>query len=294
MKNIYIARAGLVTITLFSCIVGLTLFPTRGKVPLVESEPVYADEAPVKAGSPLPWISIPNVLPVPIPVSPGGIPVLDGEIMYVISSSVECFAMTSPGGTLSVTQEVGPVRIRGKFVGGGGIETKLFQGKAVIIVTAQATGRAEIFVTKVGAQGPADVFRQIIDANQGPLPPPIPVPPIPVPPTPVPPAPVPVTGFRVIIVQETGGNMPSFIYSKKITDYLNRKCTDGPKGWRRFDKDTNLDQHEPKLWLDLWAKTKPEIKSVPSIVIVVNEVGTVYPMTSEQATLDLLAKIAGP
>ncbi len=123
----------------------------------------------------------------------------------------------------------------------------------------------------------------------GPTPP---VPPGPVPPTPVPPTPVPVAGFRVILVYEaTDGALSltkeqlNILYSTQIRTYLDRKCVkdDNRPGWRMWDKDVVLTEKESATWKALWAATKPQVKTVPSVVIVNDSKGEVFPLPATEA-----------
>lgn len=140
-------------------------------------------------------------------------------------------------------------------------------------------------------------------------PPPTPVPPgpIPIPPTPVPPGPTPIPptpvqeGFRVIFVYESSANMTreqnNILYSAKIQDYLNRKTvkTDGYRGWRRWDKDVNLEKETP-TFKKLWADAKPNVSALPAIIVTGDNKISVIPITdkdTEAGVLDMLQKIGG-
>lgn len=218
------------------------------------------------------WIKVPTPAPSPVPPpAPGTIPRLTGEELFVLDSSEPCFVLVSPPGLVSVTQDVGPLRIRGKFVGGNGkYETKTFTGKAVITVEAIGTGRVELIVVKEGAKSAADVFRQQVDANVAPIPPPLPPDP-PKPPTPpdppkppVDPAPIPAPGLRVLITYEskdlhnlTAGHR-AIMYGAKTRAHMGSVCVkepDGTAGWRMFDKDTVM-TGESALWRDAMARKR--------------------------------------
>lgn len=145
------------------------------------SAAALADE-PVKQPPPAPWIVFPEVsqppappLPLPPPPSPDTIPRLTADQVYVIDAKEPCFLIASPAGLVSVTQDAGPVKIRGRFLGGSGkYETKTFSGAAVFTVEAVSRGRVELIVVKVGAKGATDIVRRTVDvdAGTGPQPPP--------------------------------------------------------------------------------------------------------------------------
>lgn len=122
------------------------------------------------------WVEVPDTTPQPIPAPvpvPGTIPRIKDQEWYIINCSEPCFILVSPPGIVSVTQDAGPIKMRGWFYGGSGkAETRTFTGKVVFTVEAVGTGRVELMVVKDGAKTPADVFRQLLDANVGPLPPP--------------------------------------------------------------------------------------------------------------------------
>lgn len=175
---------GLIAGTVIVCVAGLSIAPSDEELPLISKASAQPAKPPAMG---LPWINVPDVAPIPMPPpAPGSVPRLDSDQMYVVTSQEPCFALATPPGIVLVTQEAGPLRIRGKFVGGSGLtETKTFTGKAVLVVEAAGTGRVELLVVKEGAKSLADVFRQQLDANQGPMPgPPAPTP---VPPPPDPP-----------------------------------------------------------------------------------------------------------
>ncbi len=211
----------------------------------------------------------------PLPPAPATTKLLASEL-YVIRHTAPCIVLASPQGFVRITPDTGPLKIRGLFVGGGGVmETKLFSEKYLYFVEAVATGRAELFVIPQGGTD-KDVLRVTLDAIVGPVPPDPkpPVPPGPDPPGPKPdPAPIPVAGLRVLIVFETAEatKMPaaqqSILYGKAMRDYLNSVCVMGPDGktkeFRIYDKDVVL-SGESKLWQDVMKRPRA---SVPWLVV---------------------------
>lgn len=245
----------------------------------------------------------PPVVPVPVvdPVAPISLP---AEYLYVVDSDVELMVGAYPSGLLSASKETGPIRIRGKFLGGNGtVETRSYKGKCIVIVEAVGTGTASLVVVPLGAKSKADWVVKVIAANHGPRPPPLPpLPPVPPPdpPTPVDPAPISAPGFRVLMVCETsdGTKIPpaqlSILTSTEIRSYLNRKCVVGPDGttteYRIWDKDVDT-VNESKIWQE--AMKRPR-KSIPWILISDGKKGFEGPLPATiKETLDLLKKYGG-
>lgn len=148
----------------------------------------------------------------------------------------------------------------------------------------------------------------MVNAGNGPRPPPEPpLPPTPVPPTPVPvpptpPAPIPQSGFRVLVVYESAeinklpASQVAALKSQNIRDYLDLRCVAGPDGkkdWRTWDKDTNVSGASP-MWQDAFAKVKASSGAYPKILISNGVTGFIgpYPINGVD-TLELLKKYGG-
>jgi len=103
---------------------------------------------------------------------------LAADQLFVIDSDIPVLVLASPRGLVSITEEAGPVKVRGKFVDGTGVETRTFKGKSVVTVEAIAAGRCELLVVPVGAAKGEQVVRRTLDVivGQGPIPPPVPRP----------------------------------------------------------------------------------------------------------------------
>lgn len=206
---------------------------------------------------------------------------LGPDRLYVIDSDVDAVVLTSPQGLVRVTRDEGPLRVRGRFVDGTGIETRQFKGKWVFSVEpvdGQA-GEVELLVVPKGFKDESEILRRRVKVGLGPKPPPgpdvKPIDPEPKPepkPKPVDPtAPIPISGFRVLIVFETGQALPaaqsSILYGKRTRDYLDQHCVKGPNGqtpeYRIYDKDVALG-NESKLWRDAMARPRT---SVPWVLI---------------------------
>jgi hypothetical protein len=122
-------------------------------------------------------------------------------------------------------------------------------------------------------------------------------------PDPVPPVPVPVVvgDMRVIFVYESSANNTAeqlnILNSTAIAAYLNAKCEKGPNGrpeWRRFDKDVTVSASESKTIRDLWESVKPQLGTLPQVVIVHGTKGEVFDLpATEDETLALLKKHGG-
>lgn len=200
---------------------------------------------------------------------------LSGQQMYVIASDLPCFVLSSPAGLVSVSEEQGPIKIRGMFVDGDKVETRTYRQKQVFIIEASGKGNVELLVVIVGKTKPDDVLRKTLYVDaQMPIPPPPQPPDPPMPPDPPPsPAPIPLPGLRVLIVIEemeanklTAGQRAT-IYGVPMRDWLDSKCvvgTDGKtKEWRIFDKDVRTDSAE-KHWRDVMQR-RPA--SVPWLIV---------------------------
>jgi hypothetical protein len=255
---------------------------------LVLAVPAYATDPPIA------WVVVPDVAPPIPPTPPAGVPQLSGDLLYVLDCKVPCFLLKSPNaGIVSVTEEAGPLRIRGRFVGGNGrMETRTFSGTKVFVVEAVGSGRVELFVAKEGAKSPADVFRQLIDVNQGPQPPPEPPGPGPGPT----PGPSPTVDKRVLFIYERqdlakmSETQRAVLYSTDLHAYIDGKA--GKDRWRVWDKDTTGIEADAKEWVDLWKRPRA---SLPWIIIGNGKAGYEGPLPATQTeALTLLRKYLEP
>ena len=158
--------------------------------------------APADAPAPIRLPSGP-AKPVPPAPSPDAVQKLTADLLYVVEADVPVLVLTSPNGLVSVTEDAGPVRIRGRFVDDPTkTHTRTYKGKQVFVVEAAATGRVELLVVPAGAKSAADVVRRTIDVDAGQAPQPPPVPPDPKPDPK--PDPAKVDKVWVIVVEEAG------------------------------------------------------------------------------------------
>lgn len=222
-----------------------------------------------------PPIRLPESPPIPVPAPPGPAPVttLGPAETFVVDSSVDCVVLVSPADLVTVTEETGPLRMRGQFAGGGGkVETKNFKGPKVFLLEPVADGRCEVLVIPTGAKTSGEVIRRTIDvkAGKGPKPPPDP-------PGPQPgPAPIPLPGFRALIVYETADlakltkDQTAILYAVgpgSVREYLQAKCVAGSDGttkeYRVWDQNTVVTA-AAKHWQDVMARPRA---SVPWLVV---------------------------
>lgn len=131
--------------------------------------------------------------------------------------------------------------------------------------------------------------------GDGPTPDPGPTPgPGPKPPDP---KPEPVTSRRALIMVESLANAPKeelvTLNSLKVRDYLDKKCTDGRKGWRKWDQHVPKDKDNAVL-VQLWEDCKGKVGKLPVLILTQNNKADVYPLpATEAATLELLKKWGG-
>ena len=129
---------------------------------------------PPKSASIFPPITQPDnpSPPAPKPV-PGSVPVLSGDVIYVVSQEDPFLLFASPPGLVSVTRETGPLRIRAKFLDGTGkVETRTYSGKHIAIIEATGKGKVELIAVPTGATDEGAAQRMLIEANNGAQPPP--------------------------------------------------------------------------------------------------------------------------
>jgi hypothetical protein len=210
--------------------------------------------------------------------------VLPAEWLYVVDSDVELLAWAFPASGLTIHKEVGPMKVRGKFVGGAGkIETKSFAGKQILIVTSTTTTtEATLMILPLGATKESDaIMKQFVVTTS------------PDPPDPKPPVPTPVTSFRVIFVTESATQLTAqqtaVSGAKSVRDYLNAKTTpdkmsngqDWP-GWREFDPQVTGANELPGI-KGVWDAAKPKVTTVPCLVVQVNEKIDILPYPKNAA-----------
>jgi hypothetical protein len=235
----------------------------------------------------LPEPVVPAVIPSDQPVS------LPSDAWYVVESDVACLIFTSPGGTLSIQAESGPIRMRGKFVGGSGqVESKSFRGPFVYLVEGVKPGREELIVIPVGAKKENEAKR-VTFVVPG-IPPPKPIDP----PSPLPdPAPIPAAGLHVLIVYEPNRSLPSaqaaILTGQATRELLRKACTTDARGlsaYRILPSQVEFGDELP-LWKDAMARPR---KSTPWVIVSNGKTGFEGPLpANERDFADLIARFGG-
>lgn len=231
--------------------------------------------------------------PLPAPIPPDQPMVLTAELLYVIDSDVPVIVTPSRRGYVTVTEEAGPIKIKGRFADEPNkVQSRTFTGKHVVTVEALRSGSVELFVIPKGVQEEKDILRRLLEVQDGtkPQPPPKPEPG----PTPADPSPFPadVGGLRVLVVYEQStpdrplsNEMGAIIVGTKVRDYLDKAC--GKTGYRFYDKDTPM-ANESKIFVDAMARPR---KSIPWVLIGNGKTGYEGPLPeTEAAFLELVKK----
>lgn len=110
--------------------------------------------------------------PAPQPVEPKPVTVLPEDCFFVIESDVQAIVLHSPDGLLAVSEDQGPIKLRGKFAGGSGrVETKTFSGKFVYTIEGVRAGKAELILIPSGVVSSDQIVRLMLSVN-GAQPPP--------------------------------------------------------------------------------------------------------------------------
>lgn len=248
---------------------------------MAQSQAKADDKSPIR----LPAITQPAPLPQPV----SGDVTIPADCWYVVESDVELLVFTSPGGSIKVTRETGPLKLLGKFVGeeAKGVQSKKYDAKHLVLITADKPGRDELLLVPVGAKSEAEAKRVFLRVGTMPQPPPIDPKPDVKPDV----KPVVVNTFRVFVVYESSQTMTqaqtNVVYGGEVEAYLNAKCTGGKTGWRRRDKDANGD--EDQAMAALWAAVKPAVTSTPCFAVEINGKVEIIPVEPTQA--EMIAKL---
>jgi hypothetical protein len=154
--------------------------PPKPAPPLAED--IHFPAPPINPPAPVP----PAPVPPPAPKPDSSIAKLTVGQIYVVNCDKPAIVLASPAGLVSITQEAGPLKIRGVFAvdGTGKPETRSYGAATSLVVTIEPTGigRVEIIVIPAGSSSADQVRRVTLDVNDGtkPLPPPVPpTPPVP-------------------------------------------------------------------------------------------------------------------
>lgn len=219
----------------------------------------------------LPVINGDPVVPAPPPLVPDSTVKLqlaaDGSTpQYVVQYDAACYVFLSPGGSVSLTRESGPITIKGKFADGNPTKstTRKFTKKFVYVFEGIKEGVDELIILPVGAKDETAAKRvTFMVIGQMPIPPPTPpVPPEPKPP--VPPVPVPTVapiagdGLHVLITYDDAVPLSedqwAIITGTDARQSLNTKCAT-PQSYQIWKTSTNVSGAEKK-WQDAFARKK--------------------------------------
>jgi hypothetical protein len=216
--------------------------------------------------------------PAPQP-TPAIIDTISPAEFYCIESDRPLIILSSPPGIIAVAAESGPIRARGRFAGGGEIETRTLAGPHVYFLDALQAGRCELLI--VDPADPQAVVRQWLTVSgNGPQPPPEPQPS---------PEPNPdaitvdnVNGFRVLILIDESAPLETLqaVNSLDLTEWLQKNATD----WRRWDRSTieaaGLDD-ETAIYKRLWDQIRDDIPDGPQVLAIDGTRATVFPADSQ-------------
>jgi hypothetical protein len=261
--------------------------------------PAFAADPPAPSPIRLPDCCRADPKPMPGPETPT---VLTAARQFVIDSDVPVIVLASPPGVVAVTEEAGPLRIRGLFAGGGDApETREFKGKYVVIVEAAHAGTCELIVIPTGAKSAGEVIRRTLTVQDGtkPIPPPGPAPIDPPAPKPVDPpapaAPIAGPGFKALIVYDARDAKSltaaqyATIFGQATRDYLDAKTPLGDDGktheWRMFPDGTAVTT-DSKAWRDAMARPR---QSLPWLIVSDGKTGYEGPLPLTET--DITAKL---
>lgn len=111
------------------------------------------------ADPPLPPIRLPASV---APIAPSTITELAADAIFVIECDAPCLVLASRMGFVSITEEVGPIRMRGRFADGTKIESRTYKAKQIWILEALTAGEVEILVVPAGVASEAGVIRRTL------------------------------------------------------------------------------------------------------------------------------------
>lgn len=146
------------------------------------TQQVRAQEQPKQADNGI-KIHLPTheqVKPAPVLV---GVPKLNAATWLIMESDNPFYVFAAPAGLVKVSEETGPIKIKGLFANGTGeVETKTYTGKYIASIEAIGTGRVYLTAVPELVKDRKHVREQTVDVDSGvgPRPPPVPPgPPIP-------------------------------------------------------------------------------------------------------------------
>ena len=248
---------------------------------------VVGDESgivlPVSPDSPQPQIT---------PQTPQAIDTITPDQWYVIESVDRLRVLASPEGVVIIEETEGPVKMRGRFAGGSGVETRSYSGKWLYVVTAAQAGQCELLLIPQAID--QQVIRQRLTiSGSAPRPPPGPGPD---------PAPVPPQGLQIMLLIDQSDPVQALaaVNSVPVLQWLDSSTTptDGRPGWRRWDRSSLQDSDtlatDSPTWRKLWADIGSGIPAGPQLVAIGGTKVVTRPITTQEQLLrDLQAAKEG-
>lgn len=192
-----------------------------------------------------------------VPVSPSAVTELAADAIFVIECDSPCLVLSSRIGFVSIVEEAGPLRIRGRFADGGKVESRTYKAKQLWIIEAATAGEVEILIVPVGVKDEAAVIRRtLVVGGSGPRPPPKPDPPKPDPPAPDP-LPQPL-GLAAIVANAVRLNVPASerAFAAKLAENYRVGATNIANGtWpvasaikNQLELNTKTPGYKPEIW----------------------------------------------
>ena len=237
-------------------------------------------------GFPTPVV-VPKDMPEPVPAESL---IIRTNQQLIVQFKLPTVLRAHPANLVRLTEEAGPIRVRGVFADGIGlIESRTYAGPCIWIIEPVSvnnlpTGlyRVELDAIPIGERfkSVADITTTTIqvEAGEGAIPPPKPKPDV---------APV-VTSFRVLFIRDPHASMTIAqigVYdSQAVAKWLNENCTkDGiTPGWRRYGKDQDTTGEFPDVRA-LWTAVRPKVTTVPCLVIEVNGKADIIDLPATEA-----------
>lgn len=233
-----------------------------------------------------PGIRLPELTaPTPMPLPASAVSKLAADEWYIVDSDLPLIVLASPEGVVTVTEDAGPLKLRGKFADGAGkVETRTYKGKHIFTVEAVHTGKVELLLVPVGGDAKS-VIRRTLEVT-GARPPPEPIP------DPKPdPKPAPYVGkFSMVVIEETemaANNRGAFFADKELRDYLATKLNGKP---RIADKDVVDSTGQPPKDLAPYLN-HAKGKGLPQLYLIAPDGAVLYEGNLPKTPAELIALV---
>lgn len=207
------------------------------------------------------------------PVTPSAVTSLSVDAIFVIECDTPCMVLSSREGYVTIEEQPGPLRIRGRFADGTKVETRTYKAKQLWIVEAATAGEVELLIVPDGVKDASKVIRRtLVVGGVGPQPPPTPIPPTPapVPPTPTPdPIPQPL-GLVAAVANSVRLHVPAGerAFAEKLAENYRVGATKIARGeWPPDLRGVSLKQRElndtiPGFKRDVWIDVLRDVATV--------------------------------